>query len=175
MDIKWYDIRVGRQLFVIPTKEPSVSMNENGLVVAAAQTCDDNSKIVFRGGMLREYSNTIVWEDVDQAASNYMYGCSPVVAINKEKITSSRYIYHIISVHVHTSNFFGKLFMKHGVVDVDTKMIKWSEQGKPLEYGSGMYPSVTINSKGQVVKMHGANGSYDMFYEVGNLSYCEHV
>ena len=38
-EIEWQGAEAGK-LFSIPTKEPSISMNENGLVVVAAETCD---------------------------------------------------------------------------------------------------------------------------------------
>ena len=106
--ITWTDAGVGRQLFNIPTKEPSISMNENGMVVAAAQGGDSN-KIVFRVGYLE---STILWREVDLEVSKDMSGSSPVVAINKNNC--------IISVYF--STVFRKLLMKFSTVNVDSKI-----------------------------------------------------
>ena len=146
----------GNKIFNRSAIEPSISINENGLVVAAAQAYNENRRIVFRVGNLEK--TVIVWKEVDQQMSNHMNGCSPVVAINKN---------HIISVYM--SYAFRRLFMNYGIVN-DTNKIEWSEQGEPLEYGSGMYPAVTLNDKGQAVRMCEANFSYSMYYETGNLS-----
>ena len=129
------------------------------MVVAAAQTCDYNSNIIFRVGYL---GTTILWREVDLEVSKDMSGSSPVVTINKHNC--------IISVYFSTT--FRKLLMKFGTVNVDSKnIIEWSEQGPPLDYGSGMYPSVTLSSDGQVVRMHETKfGGNDLFYEVGNLT-----
>ena len=155
-EITWTDAGVERQLFNIPTTEPSISMNENGLVVAAAQGGD--SGIVFRVGSLE---NTILWREVDQEVSRDMSGGSPVVAINKQN--------RIISVHM--SYTLRKLLIKYGVINDHSRRIEWSEQGPSLDYGFGMYPSITLNSKDQVVRMHETNFGFNrMFYEVGNLS-----
>ena len=163
-EVTWQDPGVGRQLFNIPTKEPSISMNENGLMVAAARTCNNNCKIVFRIGTF-EKLNTILWKEVDQDASRSMHGWGPVVAINKKN--------RIISVHMSLAG--RKLRMKCGIINADSKRIEWSEEGKPLDFGFGMYPSVTMNCEDQVVRMNEVSfGSYSMFYEVGEfLNQCE--
>ena len=159
-EITWQGAGVG-ELFTIPTKDPSISINETGLVVVAAEACGIRRKnIVYRVGTLERSNFNITWNEIDQAASENMRGCGPIVAVNKRN--------HIISVHM--SNSFRKLFVMYGVVNADTKKIKWSEQGKPLEYDTGLYPAVTLNSKGQVVRMREKNGRYGMYYEVGNLS-----
>lgn len=158
-EITWHSSGAG-ELFDIPTKEPSISMNEKGLMVVAAKASGIMSdKIVFHVGKL-EKNHSITWKDFDLALSEDMCGCGPVVAINKQN--------HIISVHM--SDRFRKLYVVYGVINVDTKRIEWSEQGKPLEYDTGSYPAVTLNSKGQVVRMREVNASFGMYYEVGNLS-----
>ena len=158
-EIAWHSSGAG-ELFDIPTKEPSISMNEKGLVVVAAKASGIMSdKIVFHVGKL-EKNHSITWKDFDLALSEDMWGCGPVVAINKQN--------HIISVHM--SDRFRKLYVVYGVINVDKKRIDWGEQGKPLEYDTGSYPAVTLNSKGQVVRMREANASYGMYHEVGNLS-----
>ena len=158
-DITWH-ASGAEEVFTIPTKEPSISMNEKGLVVVAANASGImTNKIVFHIGTLEE-NHSITWKDFDLALSKDMWGCCPVVAINKQN--------HIISVHM--SNSFRKLYVVYGVVNVNKKRIEWSEQGKPLEYDTGSYPAVTLNSKGQVVRMREVNASFGMYYEVGNLS-----
>ena len=141
-------------------------MNERGLVVVAAEACGTRrNNIVFRVGTLEKSKSNIMWKEIDHTAAENMRGCSPVVAIN-----SARKNNNIISVHM--SNSFRKLFVVYGFINADTKKIEWSEQGKPLEYETGLYPAVTLNSRGQVVRMHEQNGRYGMYYatEVGNLS-----
>lgn len=158
-EILWQGAGAG-QPFSIPTKEPSISVNENGLVVVAAEACGiRRNSVVFCVGT-KDNQNSITWSEMDQAAAENMRGCCPVVAINKQN--------QIISVHM--SNSFRKLFMKYGVVKTDTKRIEWSVQGKPLEYDTGIYPSITLNSKNQVVRMREKNVTFGMFYEFGNLA-----
>ncbi len=147
------------ELFDIPTKEPSISINKKGLVVVGAEACGIKSgKIVFHVGTL-EMNHNITWKDFDLALSEDVCGCGPVMTINKHN--------HIISVHM--SDRFRKLYVMYGVINVDRRRIEWSDQARPLEYDTGSYPAVSLNSKGQVVRMREINGGFDMYYEVGNL------
>jgi hypothetical protein len=146
------------ELFDIPTKEPSIGMNENGLVVVAANASGvKNDKIVLHIGTL-EKNHSITWKDFDLALSEDVSGYTPVVAINKHN--------HIISVHMTK-----KLYVMYGVINEDGRRIEWSEQGKPLQFDPrGSYPAVTLNSKGQVVRMHEIGRRFILYYEVGNFS-----
>ena len=156
-EITWQNSVAG-ELFSIPTKEPSISMNEKGLVVAAAAEAHG---IVFHVGTL-EKNHSITWKDFDLALSDDLRGCSPVVAINRKN--------HIITVYTSSRFSLRKLYVIYGVINTDRKRIEWSGQGKPLDYDTGSYPAVTLNSKGQVVRMRELNASFGMYFEVGNLS-----
>ncbi len=158
-DITWHGSGAeDHELFDIPTIEPSISMNEKGLVVVAANASGvKNDKIVFHIGTL-EKNYSIMWKEFDLALSEDVSGHTPVVAINKHN--------HIISVHMTK-----KLYVMCGVINEDGRRIEWSEQGKPLLYDHrGSYPAVTLNSKGQVVRMHEIGRRFILYYEVGNLS-----
>ena len=159
-EIIWKD-QVDRQFFNIGSLEPSISMNENGLVVAVART-PYGCKIIFRVGYL-ENDNIIKWKEVDHEVSmgELMYGWGPTVAINEKN--------HIIAVYM--SYVWRRLRIRYGVINNDTKKIEWRETtAEPFDYGFGQLPSITMNSKGQVVRMHESNLGYGMFYEVGALS-----
>ena len=161
-EIAWQGAEAGK-VFSIPTKEPTICMNDNGLVVVAAETCSpiSRNKIVFCIGTM-DRSNVIMWREIDQVASEKMRGCSPVVAINNNN--------HIISVYM--SSILRKLYVTYGVItsaDETNKKIKWSVEGEP-HYDTGVYPTVTLNNGGQVVRMREENGSSGIYYEIGNLS-----
>ena len=134
-------------------------MNDNGLVVAVAWTPYD-CKIIFRIGYL-ENDNIIKWKEVETSKSELMYGWGPNVAINKKN--------HITAVH--TSYVWRRLRIRSGVINNDTNKTEWKEPtAGPFDFGLSQLPSVTLTSKGQVVRMHESNLGYGMFYEVGTLS-----
>ena len=167
-EITWQDPRDSYRLFSNPTREPSISMNEKGLVVVAAEGCDmRKDTVVFCVGTL-EYSNNIVWKD-DQALAENIHGHSPVVAMNEKN--------HIIFAYNRRStmsqNIIRKLSVKYGIINADTRKIKWYEH-YPLEYGTGSSPAVTMNCKGQIVRTNEENRRFDMYYEVGNISSSEY-
>ena len=105
-----------------------------------------------------EGASNFTWKEIDQAASEKMRGCDPVVSINKHN--------HIISMHM--SSILRRLYVTCGVIR--DKKINWIEDGEPLEYDTGKYPAVTLNNGGQVVRMREENGSSGIYYEIGNLS-----
>ena len=123
-EITWKSSGVG-ELFTFPTKDPSISMNETGLVVVAAEGCGIwRNNIVFRVGTLERSNYNITWNEIDQAASENVQGCGPVVAINSPKRN------HNVIISVHMSNSFRKLFIMYGVVNADTKKIKINGMNK---------------------------------------------
>ena len=70
------------------------------------------------------------------------------------------------------SSILRKLYVTYGVItsaDETNKKIKWSVEGEP-HYDTGVYPTVTLNNGGQVVRMREENGSSGIYYEIGNLS-----
>lgn len=138
----------------------SLDINENGLVVLAYQT-PLNNHIHYRVGIVNLLVGSIEWTKTVHKC----IGFTPSISINNND--------QVLQIHQ-------SLTQRHLVSNVgvarwsDTfRGIDWSSKNAVgVHYGKGIYPSVALNERGEVVEVHEprvAPNRNRLHYYVGNL------
>lgn len=111
-------------------------------------------EVSYRVGKLSE--QIITWG----ASQQYGMGVSPYVAINGSK--------EVIAVH-ESDGIVRDLQCNTGEVDIETKMISWSEDTSRM-YSRGITPSIATNDDGsEIVEVHETGNPFgnDLWYHTG--------
>ena len=119
---------------------PRVSMNNDGIVVEVHQSF--MREVRYRIGRVNEATKTIDWWQGSQTIEK---GYAPAVALTDNG--------RVVVVYENNKFTTYKTYYCLGIVDFDSKTIRWTVQREP--YGSGgQNLSISMNNDGTIVEVH---------------------
>lgn len=121
-------------------EQPSVAINNNGLVVEAHITGGGNNNLWYRLGQVE--GNTIAWRN-DNKSIKYDNGQRPSLGITDDGL--------VVEVHM-SGGPRDSLWYRLG--KVEGNIINWRNNDKSIEYDIAVNPSVAITNDGLVVTVH---------------------
>ena len=134
-------------------QNPSVALNNMGVVVEAHESHKNHVELCYRVGMVDTDSKTICWG----SCHKYDTGLQPHVAIDDS----------LNVVENHKSENHETLWCHVGKVDADKKTITW---GSSHKYDSGNSPSIAIYSNPPcVVEVHKSQSHDTLSHRLGKV------
>ena len=134
-------------------KFPSVSINDDGIIVEVYQPFIVSYKILYKVGQLNGEEMKM-----NEKTRCLDYGCYPKVAINNENRV----------VEVHEGRVLRQIYYHIGTIDVNNETVNWYPHVYTL--CGGKYPAVAVHGDRVVITYDGAFGSYTSYYYMGNLT-----
>lgn len=143
-------VQWGAEVPYVNGREPGCAINNNGIAVEIHRS-RANEDLLYTVGRIN--GDTLAWMPNSRIDS----GVTPKIALNDQNV--------VVEVH-QWSDSRKEIVYRVGRIDPVNLITTW---GAPQRYDNGVWPHISINSRGVVLEVHQSEGKDALYYRIGDL------